>query len=120
MFGKNHLIIALAGTASAVRVQREPLLSNSKVLEVHQKPIYSDHAVDYAVADFGLDHETRYTLNNIKLTEALMKHKLNFMNDSGVPAEDDFNKDYKVADFGVDDDVKNVGAAIGNAETRLG
>jgi hypothetical protein len=47
-------------------LDREPLLSNSKVLEVHQKPAYSDHPVDYAVADFGRDHEIRYTLNNIK------------------------------------------------------
>lgn len=49
-----------------------------------------------------------------------MKHKLNFMNESPVPEEDDFNKDYKVPDFGVDEDVKNIGSAIGNAEVRLG
>jgi hypothetical protein len=49
-----------------------------------------------------------------------MKHKLNFMNDPPVAEEDNFNKDYKVADFGVDEDVKNVRAAIGNAEVRLG
>jgi hypothetical protein len=30
--------------------------------------------------------------------------------------KDDHPVDYKVADFGVDEDVKNVGAAIGNAE----
>ncbi len=59
MFGKNHLsIIALAASASAVKIEREPLLSNNKRLEVFQKPSYSDHPVDYVVPDFGLDHET--------------------------------------------------------------
>jgi hypothetical protein len=98
MFGKNHLI-ALAGTASAVRIQREPLLSaGATVREVFQIPMYSDHPVDYAVPDFGIAHETRYTLNNIKNAETKLKHKLNFMNDP-LPT-DDHPVNYATADFG--------------------
>ena len=75
MFGKNHLsVILLAGTASAVRIQREPLLSNNKSLEVFLKPDHSDFPIDYKVNDFGLDHEIKYTENNIKNTETLLKH----------------------------------------------
>jgi hypothetical protein len=47
------------------------------------------------------------------LTEAVLKHKLNFYNDP-LP-KDDHPVDYPVADFGVDQDVLNTQRNIGNA-----
>ena len=91
-----------------------------KVLEVHQKPAAKDHPMDYDVPDFGLDHEIRYTQNNIANTEKSMKHKLNFMNDPVPPKDQDRPINYKVPDFGVDEDVKNTQYNIGNAENSLG
>jgi len=61
-----------------------------------------------------MDHEIKYTENNIKLTETLLKHKLNFMNDD--LKKDEYPMNYKVADFGVDEDVKYTQKNIGNAE----
>ena len=62
--------VALVASASAITLSREPLLSNSNVLEVQQRPAYADHAIDYFVPDFGKDHEIAYTQNNIKMVEA--------------------------------------------------
>ena len=101
MFGKNHLsVIALAGAVSAVRIQREPLLAsdNNVVREVFMIPHEKDHPIDYAVADFGMDHETKYTLKNIGNSEKTLKHKLNFMNDD--LKLDEYPVDYPVASFG--------------------
>jgi len=61
-----------------------------------------------------------YTENNIKLTEALMKHKLNFYNDPVPPTEESHPVNYAVPDFGVDEDVKYTQRNIGNAESSLG
>ena len=72
-----------------------------------------DHPMDYKVPDFGLAHETRYTLNNIQNAEKKYKHKLNFMND---PDEDDIPRGYKVADFGVDPEITTTLANMRNAE----
>ena len=57
-------------------INREPLLSNMKELEVHQRPAYADHPIDYPVPDFGVSHEIRYTQNNIKNAEKALNHKL--------------------------------------------
>ena len=62
--------VALVASTSAITLSREPLLSNSNVLEYHQKPAYADYPIDYVVPDFGKDHEIAYTQNNIKMVEA--------------------------------------------------
>jgi len=122
MFGKNHLsVIALAGTASAIKVQREPLLANNTpVREVFQIPYEADHPVDYVVPDFGIAHETKYTLANIKNTEIKLKHKLNFFNDPVPPKEESHPVNYKVADFGMDPDIITSLANMGQAEVSEG
>ena len=66
---KSIALMALVAATSAIQLEREPLLSNSNVLEVHQKPAYADYPVDYKVPDFGQSHEIRYTQNNIKKAE---------------------------------------------------
>lgn len=103
-----------------LQLQREPLLANNaSELEVHQMPAYADHPVDYFVPDFGLDSESLYTQNNIKMAEAA----------SGAQMSADWGfdkstvatpRDYFVPDFGVDEDVRGVTESIGNAETGLG
>lgn len=126
MFGKNHIsAAAFVGTVAAVRVQREPLLSaDAPVREVFMIPYEKDHPVDYPVPDFGLAHETKYTLNNIKNAEIKLKHKLNFMNDPVPPTDDDHPVDYKVPDFGMDPDIKtslyNMGAAEQSLDHKFG
>ena len=122
MFGKNHLsVIVLAGTASAVKIQREPLLSaNAPVREAHMIPYEEDHPMNYAVPDFGLAHETKYTLNNIKNAEKKLKHELNFMNDPIPPVEEDHPMNYPVADFGMDPDIKTSLSNMTIAESDLG
>jgi hypothetical protein len=120
MFGKNHLsLIALATTATAVKIQREPLLSNNKRLEVFQKEVYADHPVDYVVPDFGMDHEIKYSLNNTKNTETKLKHKLNFMNDPVPPIEDNHPMNYPVADFGMDPEIVTSLKNMVGAESSL-
>ena len=62
-------IMALVGSITAIQLQREPLLTVTNPLEVHQRPSYSQYPIDYFVPDFGVDHEVMYTENNIKNTE---------------------------------------------------
>ena len=117
MFGKT---IALAGVVNAVQIQREPLLSaNAPVREAFMIPYTKDHPMDYPVADFGLAHETKYTLNNIQNAEKKLKHKLNFMNDPVPPVEDNHPMDYPVADFGMDPEIKTSLKNMVNAESDL-
>ena len=122
MFGKNHLsVIALAGVTSAIRIEREPLLSSgAPVREVFQIPYEKDHPMDYAVPDFGIAHETKYTLNNIKNAELKLKHKLNFFNDPVPPLADDHPMNYKVADFGQDPEITTSLNNMVAAESDLG
>ena len=81
--------MALIGNISAVQLSREPLLAkDASPLLVHQKPEYSDYAVDYKVPNFGMAHEMRYTQDNIAQAEAQYKHKLNFMNEP-LPVDND-------------------------------
>jgi len=82
-------------------------------------PYTEDHPMDYKVADFGIAHETRYTLNNIKNAEIKLKHKLNFMNDPVPPIEDDHPMGYKVADFGMDPEISTSIKNMKNAESDL-
>jgi hypothetical protein len=44
-------------------------------------PYEKDHPMDYPVADFGMGHDIRISLNNTKNAELKLKHQLNFMND---------------------------------------
>jgi len=122
MFGKNNLsVIVLAGTASAVKIQREPLLSaNAPVREAHMIPYEEDHPMNYEVPDFGLAHETKYTLNNIKNAELKLKHNLNFMNDPLPAVEESHPVNYAVADFGMDPEIKTSLSNMGIAESDLG
>ena len=72
MLGKNHLaaIAVMCGSTSAVSIRREPLLSaNAPRRLAHMLKEEEDHPMDYTVPNFGLAHETRYTLNNIKNAE---------------------------------------------------
>ena len=101
-----------------MQLNREPLLATANPLLVHQKPAYSDHPVDYFVPDFGLAHETQYTLNNIKKTEKKLKHKLNFMNDKPDP-KDEYPMNYKVANFGQDPEITTTLSNMRAAEDRL-
>jgi len=81
--------LALIGNISAVQLQREPLLAkNASTLLVHQKPAYGDYPVDYAVPNFGMAHEMRYTQDSIAKAEAQYNHKLNFMNEP-LPVDND-------------------------------
>ena len=122
MFGKNHLsVIALASSTRAVRIQREPLLSaNAPVREAHEIPYEKDHPIDYPVPDFGIAHETKYTLNNISNAEKKLKHKLTFMYDPIPPVEDAHPMNYPVPDFGMDPDIKNSLSNMKSAESDLG
>jgi len=94
-------------------------LSNSKRLEVFQKLDTADHPVGYVVPDFGLDHETQYTLNNIKNQELAMKHKLNFMNDPIPAVEESHPINYAVADFGMDPEIVTSLRNMVGAESSL-
>jgi hypothetical protein len=48
-----------------------------------------------------MSHEIRYSLNNTKNSEKLLKHKINFFNEElPKPIEE-----YKVPDFGVEPDI---------------
>ena len=87
------------------------MAANAERRLVHMLKLEDDHPVDYSVPDFGLAHETRYTLNNIAKAEKQYKHKLNFMNDPD-PAED-HPVNYNVANFGVDEDIKTTQSNIG-------
>ena len=73
---KSFAVIALIANTSAVALTREPLLSNSNSLEVHQRPAYADYPIDYVVPDFGKSHEIIYTQNNIKQAEKGLGHEL--------------------------------------------
>ena len=71
--------------------------------------------MDYKVADFGIDHDTRISLNNTKNTELKLKHNLNFMNDPVPMPIDDFPTGYKVADFGQDPEITTSLTNMANA-----
>jgi len=125
MFGKNHLsLIALASTATAVKMQREPLLSNSKRLEVFQRPVYTEYPIDYKVPYYGVDEDVKTTLKNTKNTETKLKHKLNFFNDPVPPVEDNHPMNYPVADFGMDPEIatslKNMAGAESSLDHKFG
>lgn len=87
-------------------------------MEVHQRPAYSDHPVDYFVPDFGLSHEIRYTDNNIKNAESQFNRTLSVSFDQTKNKENP--RDYVVPDFGVDQDIIDAQADIGWAQTDLG
>jgi hypothetical protein len=60
---------------TGAEINREPLLSaDASPLEVHQRPAYADHPVDYFVPDFGSSHEIIYTQNSIKNSESKFNH----------------------------------------------
>lgn len=113
-------ILALLGNISAVNLQREPLLSKDATpLLVHQKPEYSDYAVDYKVPNFGMSHEMRYTQDSIKAAEDAYKHPL--MADFGKAAPEVATpRGYTVPDFGVDTDIKDTHSNLSQAETYIG
>lgn len=116
---KTNVVFAIIGSACAIKIAREPLLSaDASPLLVHQKPAYAGHPVDYFVPNFGPAHEIRYTLNSIKTAEKNQNYTIgaNF----GWKPKDDVPRDYFVPDFGVDEDIKNVQSAIVQEEGILG
>ena len=111
--------LVLIGSISAIQLEREPLLSaNASELEVHQRPAYSDHPVDYPVPDFGISHEIRYTNNNIKNAEKSLKHNLtaNF----GAKKAPVNPRNYVVPDFGADPEITYANDGLKWAQNSLG
>ena len=110
-------VIALIANTSAIALTREPLLSNSNDLEVHQRPAYADYPIDYVVPDFGKSHEIIYTENNIKNAEALLAHPLAAKwGETKNPVNP---RDYFVPDFGLDQDIIGVNDGLSWAQTNL-
>ena len=56
---KTFTYLALVGSASAIQLQREPLLTWEPTLP-------ATHPMNYPVPDFGPAHEIVYTENNLK------------------------------------------------------
>ena len=62
--------IALISAASAVQVDREPLLTWAPTPP-------ASHPVDYFVPDFGMDHEIKASMEHEKQAAETLKHKWN-------------------------------------------
>ena len=104
---------------SEADIHREPLLSaNASELEVHQRPAYSDHPIDYPVPDFGISHEIRYTNNNIKNAEKKLKH--NLASDFGAKKAPLNPRNYVVPDFGADPEITYANDGLKWAQNSLG
>lgn len=112
---KTNVVFALLGATSAIKIQREPLLSaGASPLLVHQTPSYSSYPVDYFVPNFGAAHEVRYTASSIAQAEKAANHTI--VADFGWKAKDPIARDYFVPHFGVDEDIQNVQDAIKSEE----
>jgi hypothetical protein len=109
---KSLPIIALLGIASAVQIDREPLLTWKPKVKKNAYP------VDYPVPNFGLDKDIRDTLSNLKITEKRMKRKMGYVPKKLRPKS--HPKDYFVPNFGLDKDIKDSLSNMLKAEARLG
>lgn len=95
------VVQALLGSASAIKMLRDPLSADSNPLLVHQKPVYKDFPVNYAVPDFGVDADIRSSEANLKSSETKLKHQLSLAGYAGKETP----RDYFVPDFGQDTDI---------------
>jgi len=98
-------VAALLSGSSAVKLNREPLLSWS--------PTQPDggHPVNYFVPHFGEDHDVKLTKKNVADAEGKYAHTL----DTSAPPADP-PRNYFVPHFGEDSDIKSTMKNIADAE----
>jgi len=112
-------VLLLVGNVSAVKLERDPLLSDPNKNEWAFKTAAAKgpgHPVDYFVPNFGVDKEIKNTDHSITDSEAKLGHFWNIkMKPDAEPP-----RNYFVPDFGVDNDVKTTLAHAGVAEAKYG
>ena len=107
----SKIVFGAVASASAVMLQREPLLSWAP-----KAP--KSHPVDYFVPNFGIDEDVIDTQNSIKSEERRQGVTWNasLKKDQAKPHP----TDYFVPDFGIDDDIEDSLSNLKAAESKYG
>ena len=105
----SKIVFGAVASASAVMLQREPLLT--------WKPkAPKSHPVDYFVPNFGIDEDVIDTQNSYKNEE----RRQGVTWTAQVKAAKPHKTDYFVPNFGIDDDIEDSLANLKSAESKYG
>lgn len=113
-------VAALLFGAEALKIQREPLLSNEKFFVTaapKTKAQKEDWPKGYAVPNFGVDHDIKASQKHLADQERIHKHVFDAERWNKKP---DHPVDYFVPNFGLDRDILTTQKNIADAESKYG
>ena len=112
---------ATIALASAISLKSDPNFSSLGSKTRHYKgegdaPFGEGFPINYAVPNFGQDHDVAHTLNSVAASEKALGHKPNWTAEPAAPHP----QDYFVPSFGADPEIAASQASLAQAEKSIG